>query len=63
MGWAGGSNVANELWDALAPLIHRSQHQGAARKIVDILESEDWDTQCESEPLMEAAYGPEWELR
>jgi len=63
MGWAGGSYVANELWDGLRGLIPTQSRQTAARRIVAVLEGEDWDTQDESEPLMEAAYGPEWELR
>lgn len=60
MGWAGGSFVANELWQGLKSLIPLEDQEEGARIIVDALKGNDWDTLEESPELMEAAYGPEW---
>ncbi len=60
MGWAGGSFVANDLWNGLKDLIRDHDQEIAAQVIVDALEGNDWDTQDEAPELMVAAYGEKW---
>lgn len=60
MGWSGGSTVANEIWKSVGPLLPKEHRRKAARAIFLALSEEDWDTQDESEDLMMAAFGPNW---
>jgi len=46
MGWASGSQLAEELWEELQPLLKRGVKEKAARLIVDAFENhdaDDWD--------------------
>jgi hypothetical protein len=52
MGWAGGSGIAEEIWDLVGPLIPAARRKEVAARIVDIFEGEDCDTMDEAEQLM-----------
>ncbi len=55
MGWAGGSRIANAVWDAIKSIIPEEHKREAAKKIVDALDEGDWDTHDEAPELMEAS--------
>ncbi len=61
MGWAGGSEIANELWDHLRFILPRMIRREVAAAIVDALEGGDWDTQDEAPLLMADAGQPVFE--
>lgn len=60
MGWAGGSELATELWDLVREYIPASKKKKIARKFVDAFENEDCDTMGECEDLLEDA-GISWD--
>lgn len=61
MGWAGGSEIANEMWGNLRFILPRMIRREVAKVIVDALESGDWDTQDEAPLLMADAGEPVFE--
>lgn len=54
MGWAGGSRLADELWDTVKKILTKGQRRDVARQWIDIFEGEDCDTMDETE-LIDAA--------
>lgn len=55
MGWASGSMLAEEVWDAMRPLIAKDKRKKAAGKIIDLFEECDCDTIYEAERLVKDA--------
>jgi hypothetical protein len=55
MGWASGSQLAEEVWDVVRPLIPAAKRKKAALSIIDSFESYDCDTLDEAETLMKDA--------
>ena len=56
MGWASGSALAEDIWEAVAPhLRSKAVRQEVARAIIDAFEYVDCDTLDECEDLCEAA--------
>lgn len=46
MGWARGSELAEQVWDSVKRSIHPGARQKIARRIVDLFEdadADDWD--------------------
>lgn len=56
MGWAGGSTVANSIWDEVRPRIKPNVRRVVAKAIVNALNGADWDTHDEA-PLLIADAG------
>lgn len=56
MGWASGSQLAEDVWTLFAQHLPEDKKQEIARKLVRMFESEDCDTMSEAEELMKAAY-------
>ena len=54
MGWAGGAQLADELWDTVKKLIPKDKRAEVAEKWIKIFVNEDCDTLCESQ-LIDAA--------
>lgn len=55
MGWAGGSEMAADIWDLIEPLTNTSNRKKIAKKLIDIFENQDCDTIYECEELCNAA--------
>ena len=55
MGWAGGSLIANAVWDAVKDVLPEDRKRDVAQKIIAALDEGDWDTHDEAPELMEAA--------
>lgn len=55
MGWAGGSEVGNRLWDRLRPILSEEHRKEMAEFIIQILEDEDCDTLDECPQLLNDA--------
>jgi hypothetical protein len=51
MGWAGGSIIAERIWDMVRPHIPEKERETIARKFIDIFEQEDCDSMDECEQL------------
>lgn len=58
MGWARGSILAEEVWDAVRPKLKESDRKNVANKIIDAFENMDCDTMDECEQLMDDARRP-----
>lgn len=52
MGWAGGSQIAGDVWKLVRFYIPRKERERIANQIVDIFEQHDCDTMDEAEQLM-----------
>lgn len=52
MGWASGSELAEEVWEAARPHISKKNRQKVANAIIDAFEDRDCDTMDEAEQLM-----------
>ena len=55
MGWASGSILAIEVWDAVRPLIAKDKRKKAAGRIIDLFEHCDCDTIYEADKLVKDA--------
>ncbi len=55
MGWAGGSELADEIWGMFRKHVPANQRKRLAKKLVDIFEGQDCDTMDECEQLMKDA--------
>jgi len=61
MGWAGGSRLADDVWDVIRDLIPDSKQRAlTAREIIKLFEHEDCDTIDEAEILCEDAGKKRW---
>lgn len=61
MGWASGSELAEDVWDTVRKYIPVKNRRRVARKIVDLFEQQDCDTIHECEKLMNDAEIPTFE--
>lgn len=52
MGWAGGSELAEDIWNLVGKYIPKKQQKRVAKKIVDLFEHQDCDTMDEAQRLM-----------
>lgn len=43
MGWSGGTEIGQGVWDAVKQYIPEDKKREVAKDIVDTLESHDWD--------------------
>lgn len=56
MGWASGSELAEEIWKMMRPLtMPGKERKKCAKKLVDLFEDMDCDTMYECEQLCEDA--------
>ena len=55
MGWSGGSEVGDSIWNGIRDFIPQENREQAARIVIDALESQDCDTIYECEKLVEDA--------
>lgn len=55
MGWSGGTDVADGVWDAVRQYIPENKKKVVANKIIDVLEAQDWDNLYESDELYEVS--------
>jgi len=55
MGWASGSRLAEDIWDAVRPELHPNKRRTIAKRIIDLFESEDCDTMQECSKLCKDA--------
>lgn len=53
MGWSGGTDVADGVWDAVKHYIPKAEKPKVANQIIEVLEDMDWDNLEESEELYE----------
>lgn len=53
MGWSGGSEVAERVWDSVKIYIPDDKKKQVANEIIDTLEDQDWDCVDEAEELYE----------
>lgn len=51
MGWANGSQIAQEIWDAVRPWLTKDQRRVVGIKLINIFENNDCDTIEEAEQL------------
>ena len=51
MGWAGGAEVATEIWRSVRKFIPEEERAGVAMEIIEALRDADWDTVDEAETL------------
>jgi len=55
MGWASGSELAENLWDNLRPLIPAKNRKKAAKAVIAAVQDHDCDTVHECEQLCKDA--------
>ena len=55
MSWAGGSYLAEEVWNVVRPLVPAQKRRAAAREIIELFEDEDCDTIDEAGELCKDA--------
>ncbi len=55
MGWASGSELAEDVWEAVGKHLPKNRRQEIARRIVDLFERHDCDTLDEAQTLMKDA--------
>ena len=60
MGWASGSELAEDVWDVVRPFIPMEERKKVARSIVQAFENRDCDTLDEAETLIADAGLPEY---
>ena len=53
MGWSGGTEIAQGVWNAVKDYIPDNKKPEVATEIVDVLEDQDWDNLYEVEELYE----------
>lgn len=53
MGWSGGRDIAQGVWDAVKEYIPENKKAEVATEIVDVLEDHDWDNLYEVDELYE----------
>ncbi len=52
MGWSGGSDVAREMVTAILKHVpEQARRRAVYRRLIDVLESQDWDTQPEAKGI------------
>lgn len=56
MGWASGSEIAVNIWDAVKQHLPEDEKSKVAIGIIRALEKNDWDTQDEARELMDCAF-------
>lgn len=65
MGWAAGSQIAEEAWDLVRDFIPEEEKPDIAQSFIDLFEEHDADTMEEAEQLWADAAGADeddWEL-
>lgn len=55
MGWASGSEIADDIWLLVRKYIPKKDRKKVAKKVIDIFESKDCDTMEECEILCKDA--------
>lgn len=55
MGWASGSELAEDVWTLMRQYVPGKKRQRIARKLIDIFEDRDADTMYEAEQLWKDA--------
>lgn len=55
MGWASGSEVAEDIWGLVRPLTTKENRKYVAKKMIGIFENHDCDTIYECEQLYKDA--------
>ena len=55
MGWASGSQLAEDVWDIVRPVVPQKNRKELAIEIVRLFEDHDCDTLDEARTLMEDA--------
>ncbi len=55
MGWASGSELAEDVWTIVRKHLPREKRKSAATRIVELFELHDCDTLYEARTLMEDA--------
>ena len=55
MGWASGSELAEEIWDIVKKYIPKNKKKKVAKQLVEAFEDRDCDTMCEAEELFKVA--------
>lgn len=58
MGWAGGSEVASDVWKLVRPHIPAAKRRAVAKKLIKVFENQDCDTMEEAELLWKDAGMP-----
>ena len=61
MGWASGSQLAEDVWDVVRPAIPQRNRRELAVKIIRLFEDHDCDTLDEAQSLVEDADLPEYQ--
>lgn len=61
MGWASGSQLAEDVWDAVRPAVPQRKRRKIAVKIIRLFEDHDCDTLDEAKSLVEDADLPEYQ--
>lgn len=61
MGWASGSQLAEDVWDVVRPAIPQRNRRELAVKIIRLFEDHDCDTLDEAKSLVEDADLPEYQ--
>jgi hypothetical protein len=60
MGWASGSQLAEDVWRVVRPLISVKKRKKAAASIISLFEDHDCDTLYEAEELVADSGLPEY---
>jgi hypothetical protein len=60
MGWASGSQLAEDVWSVVRPLISPKKRKKAAASIIELFEGHDCDTLYEAELLVKDSDLPEY---
>lgn len=55
MGWASGSQIADEIWDCIKKDLPKAKKRKLARLLIDTFESFDCDTMYECTDIIKAA--------
>jgi len=55
MGWSGGSEAADGVWESVKHYIPEAKKKEVANEIISVLEDQDWDTLNEVEELYEVS--------
>lgn len=53
MGWSGGTEIADGIWDIVREYIPEDKKKEVALGIIDVLTDQDWDCVQECEELYE----------
>jgi hypothetical protein len=61
MGWASGSELAENLWDLVREFVPEDRRKKIAKKFIDEFESMDCDTICECTKLCKDAGRKSWD--